>query len=740
MGKTKKPPVVLHECRYKDEVIEKLKTKDWEDSDGVYLDQAHAVLFLHNKDPVSKLIPFLPEYETAEFFTLLNAPYKEWRHVKVTPYNKDYGLNPSFIIELIRILYGGFSAKIMGEVIIGFLSTTNPIIAFVPYKDDCAVFIIAQALTPDGLEETEIYGERYELDYTIGDKPTYYDLERQIFGFCVEDKIISMDEYQEQVRAKIKPPKEIPEKVKIEEKVKVRVLEDIPPFMGTDGEIYKLNKGDIVDLPKTNADVLCERGVVERFVVPTLKFTQEILPQLWCSRNKEEIIETIPKIESVKNEDFLKPFGGLWTSTYTPNEKYCSDWMEWCAREKPEWLTGNCYICHPKEEATVYVIENYMDLVNLYKNGFGIKATYSDKIFPDYEKLSKVCDGLMVTGKGQRETKFRRVPFEYDLYGWDCESTIWFRDVFEKVVSVRSLYFEGEKITCRLDEEGENEVEEPVPEKVKIHGILKTRYRCPICYRAAPGNFCMVHSDVEAIDLLVADEPVKEAVIDLTFLDLFKTKHPEKKRWTFEELYEAIGIDIDYAPEFLAKPRRPETYAQYYARELGVEIEEIKPPEVVKPPVEERTETQETVYEYFKKEIAETGVEAYQRGYLDAIHREIGREFTVDHLLLVDSEELYTLMDLKREELEDELKRRLTPVPTEVEKLAETEKLEILRKMRKYKRVTAEVPELKIGATVKMNDKEGILVDVSANKYRVNWDDGTWDWILKKDSEVVIVY
>jgi len=553
MGRSRKPENVLHECRYKDEVIEKLKTKDWEESDGLYLDQPHTVLFLHDKDSVSKLIPFLSEYETAEFFTLLKAPYKEWGHVKALPYNKDYGLDPALIIELIRILYGGFSAKIMGEVIIGFLSTTKPIIVSIPYKDDRAVFIIAPALTPDGLEETEIYGEQYELDYTIGDKPTYYDLERQIFGFVVDGKIISMDEYRAQVRAKIKPPKEIPEEVKIEEKVKIRVLEDIPTFMGTDGEIYKLNKDDVVELPKTNADILCKRGVVEPFV--------EIRPP-----------------------------------------------------------------------------------------------------------------------------------------------------------------------------------EEPVPEKVRIHGILKTRYRCPICYRSAPENFCVVHSDVEAIDLLAADEPVKEVVIDLTFLDLFKTKYPEKKRWTVDELHEAIGIDTAYAPEFLAKPRIPETYAQYYARELGVEIEEIKPPEVVKPPVEEeRTETQEMVFEYFKKEIAETGVEAYQRGYLDALHREIGREFTVDHLLLSDSEELYRLMDLQREKMEAELRRRLTPVPPSVEELADKEKLEILRKIRKYKEVKAEVPELKIGAEVTMNDKKGVLVDISANKYRVNWDDETWDWIVKKNG-IFVVY
>jgi len=41
----------------------------------------------------------------------------------------------------------------------------------------------------------------------------------------------------------------------------VRVLTDIEPFMGTDGKKYRLLKGDIVTLPKPNADVLCERNI-----------------------------------------------------------------------------------------------------------------------------------------------------------------------------------------------------------------------------------------------------------------------------------------------------------------------------------------------------------------------------------------------------------------------------------------------------------------------------------------------
>ncbi|MCK9590470.1 MAG: hypothetical protein M0Q91_00470 [Methanoregula sp.] len=42
----------------------------------------------------------------------------------------------------------------------------------------------------------------------------------------------------------------------------VRVLEDMESFMGIDGRIYTLLKGDIVTLPERNAAVLTERNIV----------------------------------------------------------------------------------------------------------------------------------------------------------------------------------------------------------------------------------------------------------------------------------------------------------------------------------------------------------------------------------------------------------------------------------------------------------------------------------------------
>lgn len=41
----------------------------------------------------------------------------------------------------------------------------------------------------------------------------------------------------------------------------VRVLDDMDAFMGVDGRIYALGKGDIVTLPERNAEVLVERNI-----------------------------------------------------------------------------------------------------------------------------------------------------------------------------------------------------------------------------------------------------------------------------------------------------------------------------------------------------------------------------------------------------------------------------------------------------------------------------------------------
>ena len=44
--------------------------------------------------------------------------------------------------------------------------------------------------------------------------------------------------------------------------VLVQVLQDMESFMGVDGRIYTLSKGDLVTLPERNASVLSERNIV----------------------------------------------------------------------------------------------------------------------------------------------------------------------------------------------------------------------------------------------------------------------------------------------------------------------------------------------------------------------------------------------------------------------------------------------------------------------------------------------
>ncbi len=47
----------------------------------------------------------------------------------------------------------------------------------------------------------------------------------------------------------------------------VRILKDIPIFMGADGHSYKLSDQDVVALPKINAKALCGRNVAEGITV-----------------------------------------------------------------------------------------------------------------------------------------------------------------------------------------------------------------------------------------------------------------------------------------------------------------------------------------------------------------------------------------------------------------------------------------------------------------------------------------
>ena len=89
--------------------------------------------------------------------------------------------------------------------------------------------------------------------------------------------------------------------------------------------------------------------------------TVMVKPQLLCTEREE-----FQEIKPVKNTRFIKPVGGLWTSTYTPEEEYPSAWVEWCVREEPEWIKDVNFFLLVPERISKYMSLTAMKTLNGY--------------------------------------------------------------------------------------------------------------------------------------------------------------------------------------------------------------------------------------------------------------------------------------------------------------------------------------------------------------------------------------
>lgn len=122
------------------------------------------------------------------------------------------------------------------------------------------------------------------------------------------------------------------------------------------------------------------------------------------------------KFVNVKNENFVKPAGGLWASPYTPNEEYQSSWHEWCNYNMPEWIKDYGVVFELKFQTKILIIDTIED-VNKTFESYGIN---NDSVL-DFEKISKDYDCIYLTQRGENITRFNR---KYSLYGWDVESLL----------------------------------------------------------------------------------------------------------------------------------------------------------------------------------------------------------------------------------------------------------------------------------------------------------------------------
>ena len=84
----------------------------------------------------------------------------------------------------------------------------------------------------------------------------------------------------------------------------------------------------------------------------------DVVDQLFCAKTKAVPLH----VEPVKSGMSNKPLGGLWTSSLTPDSEWCSDWVDWTARNMPSWLTEECYVLIPREDAKLLVIDSMDDL------------------------------------------------------------------------------------------------------------------------------------------------------------------------------------------------------------------------------------------------------------------------------------------------------------------------------------------------------------------------------------------
>ena len=132
----------------------------------------------------------------------------------------------------------------------------------------------------------------------------------------------------------------------------------------------------------------------------------------------------------VSNYSFIKPKGGLWTSTWQGEPKV-SGWAEWCRSESFSAGDHRVWLLTPKADACIAVVAEMADLkALLLRYPLSLGKAY-DHIFQplDFERMAQDYDGMHLTDSGQWATRLT----EPNLYGWDCESTCWFQWAFDRV-------------------------------------------------------------------------------------------------------------------------------------------------------------------------------------------------------------------------------------------------------------------------------------------------------------------
>lgn len=129
------------------------------------------------------------------------------------------------------------------------------------------------------------------------------------------------------------------------------------------------------------------------------------------------------RLDPISNRPQFKPEGGLWTSSYRDES---SAWVNWMQAE--QWYNhsdATAWLLTP-DDPDIYQIDTLTDL-KVLASEFPNEDSPLSYTALDYEAIADVFDGIWLTQQGQWQTRFSHP----NLYGWDCESTLWFEWCFE---------------------------------------------------------------------------------------------------------------------------------------------------------------------------------------------------------------------------------------------------------------------------------------------------------------------
>jgi hypothetical protein len=111
----------------------------------------------------------------------------------------------------------------------------------------------------------------------------------------------------------------------------------------------------------------------------------------------------------------------------------------------------------------------------------------------------------------------------------------------------------------------------PGQEKVRVEGMLKSRWRCPECLRAVQwtetqGTFyCRVHGAIEGLDITTTKRKgIKDAAIELGVEEYLRTRHGQTV--SVSEVHRDTGLNLPYLKKLLKHMYYPEdkiTYKKY---------------------------------------------------------------------------------------------------------------------------------------------------------------------------------